>query len=115
MSPIRSFLPLLGAALSALLLANGAHAIGMTGTKADFGSAVSASAATETIRLAPDTKYVNVNNGDTVDFISGGKSFTWHFETFPGTTSLDLSTIAPKDLHPGAVRVYVGANPLYQG
>jgi len=102
-------------ALSAALLANGAQAAGPTGTAADYGSAVADSAATEAIEVTQGTKYVNVNNGDTVHFVSNGKSFTWHFETFPSTTSIDLSAIAPKDLHVSGVRVYIGANPLFQG
>lgn len=115
MKPTHLSVLLLTLSCSAALLATPASAIGMTGTRADYGSEAPASAATETIRLSQDTKYVNVNNGDTVDFISNGKSFTWHFDTFPGTTSLDLSQLGAKQLHADHVRVYIGANPLYQG
>ena len=101
--------------LSSALLAGSALAAGPAGTAADFGSGAVADATVETIQLNRHTKYVNVNDGDTVKFVSNGKSFTWHFDTFQNKTVLDLSAIAPKALALNGVHVYVGTNPLYQG
>jgi hypothetical protein len=101
--------------LSSTALMPAAYAIGRTGTSADFGTLVTTSAAMRTIVINGDTKWVNVENGETVQFNIGGESFTWHFDTMPNETSFDLTKIAPAGIKLGSVRVYVASNPLYRG
>jgi len=85
-----------------------------TGTK-DFGMATAAAAADHHVVINADTKWVNIDNGDTVEFKAGDKSFTWHFDTLHDETAFQLSKIAPEGVDVGKVTVYVAANPLYRG
>jgi hypothetical protein len=86
-----------------------------TGTAADYGVQVPAAAAMRTIAIDAGTSAVNVTNGETVQFSVDGQSFTWHFDTYRDATSFDLGAIAPANIKPGMVRVYVASNPLYRG
>jgi endonuclease YncB( thermonuclease family) len=92
--------------------ASGAHAA--VDTK-EFGMATSAANADRHIVIKPDTKWANVDDGDTVEFQVGGKSFTWHFATLRGESAFELSKIAPEGIDVRNIIVYVGANPLYRG
>jgi len=94
--------------------ASGAYAATATGTK-DFGMATAAAAADHHVVINADTKWVNIDNGDTVEFKAGDKSFTWHFDTLHDETAFQLSKIAPEGVDVGKVTVYVAANPLYRG
>lgn len=91
----------------------GAHAAGMA-QPSDYGAAVAAQNAGKTIVLTASTKWVNVNDGDTVTFVRDGKMFTWHVDTLRGADDFKLSAIAPKDLMADNVEVYVASNPLYR-
>lgn len=101
--------------LTSTALMSTAQAAGPSGTAADYGSQAPATAAARTIVINSDTKWVNVENGETVQFSVGGQSFTWNVSTFPGATSFDLSKIAPAGVKLSNVRVYVASNPLYRG
>lgn len=101
--------------LTSTALMSAAQAAGPTGTAADYGMQAPATAAARTIVINGDTKWINVENGETVQFSIGGQSFTWNFSTFPGETSFDLTRIVPAGVKIGNVRVYVAANPLYRG
>lgn len=79
-----------------------------------YGQPAAGTAADRQIALRPDTRWVNVSNGDTVRFTAGGKSFVWHFDTLQDAPTFALGAIAPRDIDVGAVRVYVAANPLYR-
>jgi plastocyanin len=81
---------------------------------ATYGDMVPANATRREIAVKPDTKWVNVRDGDTVRFVADGRSFTWHFATYPNTTHLDLAAIAPQDFPSGKVVVYVAQNQLYR-
>jgi Heavy-metal resistance protein CzcE len=113
MSQKLSLLAAAGVTMAAL--AGAAFAAGKAPSKADYGAAVSEQSADLTITLTAATKRVNVTNGDTVKFVYGEQSFTWHFETALSPKSFDLALIAPKELVlQRAVKVYVANNPLYQ-
>lgn len=101
--------------LTSTALMSAAQAAGPSGMAADYGSQVPATFAARTIVINSDTKWVNVENGETVQFSIGGQSFTWNVSTFPGATSFDLSKIAPAGVKLSNIRVYVAANPLYHG
>ncbi|SHM42148.1 Heavy-metal resistance protein CzcE [Duganella sacchari] len=81
----------------------------------EFGMRTAAANADQRITINPSTKWVNVNNGDTVTFDINGKSVTWHFDTLHSEEAFDLSKIAPDAIPAGVVTVYVGSNPLYRG
>lgn len=94
--------------------ASGAIAANISGTK-QFGMATNAASADRHVVIKADTKWVNIDDGDTVEFNLDGKSFTWHFDTLRGESAFDLSKIAPEGVDAGKVTVYVAANPLYRG
>ncbi|HEV7815784.1 MAG TPA: CzcE family metal-binding protein [Janthinobacterium sp.] len=105
-------LPLtVGASLA--LLASSAFAMGPTGTKADYGFAAAPGSADGEITVTPQTKWVNVDDGQTVKFSVDNKTFTWHFSTFQNPPVLNLSVIAPSDVNVGNVKVYIAPDPLY--
>lgn len=106
----RAALLLLSAAI-----ATGASAAGPTGERADFGVAVAGSAAERTIEIKPNTKHVNVVDGETVKFSVDGKEFSWHFRTWPNTNQFALEKIAPEDTQANGVTVHVARNPVYFG
>lgn len=86
----------------------------VTVSAGNYGSSAAPQAASRTINLASAGKSVNVDNGDTVKFVDGERSFTWHFDTLRDTSNFDLAAIAPAQLALPNVRVYVGSNPLYR-
>jgi hypothetical protein len=102
------------AATLATTLAAASTAFAANGT-AEYGSAVAPSNAQRHIVIDANTPWVNVDNGDTVEFRSNGTSFTWHFDTLRNETAFDLSKIAPAGSVDHKVTVYVAANPLYRG
>lgn len=76
-----------------------------------LGNPAPVSAATRTIVIAPDTRYVNVIGGETIKFVVGDKSFAW---TFDGAYSaFDLNQTAPAGMLDHKVTAYVAPNPLY--
>jgi len=79
------------------------------------GTADTATTNTRVILVQPSTKYVNVIQGDTVNFVVGGKSFAWHFDTLRDSDSFLMSDIAPREIETSTVRIFVAPNPLYHG
>jgi hypothetical protein len=72
-----------------------------------YGSGATATSADRTIVIKPNTRWVNVKNGETVTFAEGDKTFTFHFDTYPQTQVVKLDTIAPQGVEVAPVRVYV--------
>lgn len=99
----------IAATLAAAAAAASAH------PQPQFGMATAAANADRHITIKADTKWVNVNNGDTVTFDVDGQSFTWHFDTLHSEEAFDLAKIAPHGVNTGMVTVYVASNPLYRG
>jgi hypothetical protein len=54
-----------------------------------YGTATTA-AAGRTVEITPMTKWVNVANGETVTFIQGDNTFTWHFDALPAVMNFGL-------------------------
>lgn len=102
------------AVLMTTLLAQAASAHGLTSTSADYGSAA-ATRASRSILVTSSVKSINVTNGETVEFLVNGKSFSWRFDTLQTRSTFDLNKIAPEGVLAGNVRVYVAPNPLYRG
>jgi hypothetical protein len=93
-----------------------AQAATFTGASMDYGQLVATAAADQDVQVNDSTRWVNVTDGQTVRFdLGGGKSFTFNFDTWPGSQQVDLSTIAPKDVAVPNVRVYIAPNPHYLG
>jgi hypothetical protein len=80
-----------------------------------LGETAPASEADQTIPIESDTKYVNVQDGQVVNFDVGGKTFTWDFDGSQNGNSFDLNQVAPPGLLDHPVTAYVAPNPLYTG
>lgn len=106
-------LVVLSLAFSGALPASHANAAYPSGTRADYGQTVPANSADYTVKVNDATKWVNVNNGDTVRFDVNGKQFAWHFDIYGNDKIVKLSDIAPSGTATGAVKIYVSPNPLY--
>ncbi|HEY1147737.1 MAG TPA: CzcE family metal-binding protein [Pseudoduganella sp.] len=100
--------------LISILLAAAAGVAGAAGpanTAADYGTPVASGPASQRITVGPDTRNVNVTDGEVVEFVVGGQSYLWHFQTFPNVNILTLDQIIPAAK---GVKVYVARNPLYK-
>lgn len=78
-----------------------------------YGQAAPSTGADYTIVITPATRYVNVEGGQTVNFIVGDKQFAWSFNVARTVHSFDLNEVAPQGLLPRAVRAYVSPDPKY--
>lgn len=79
--------------------------------KANYGAAAPAASADYKLAVTPGKKWLNVNDGDTVEFDVGSREFTWHFDTRRDPTELPLSAIAPDGVDAGATRIFVSKDP----
>lgn len=80
-----------------------------------WGAPVPVTTAARTIRIAPDTRYVNVAGGETVNFVAGAESFAWRFDGPSEGYSFDLSMTAPPGALNHHVIAYVDADPTFMG
>lgn len=76
-----------------------------------FGNSVQAASAERTINLSSGKKYINVEQGEVVQFVKDGRTFTWRFDTL-GTPVFDLSEIAPAGFVGRGIKVYVSPDPI---
>ena len=60
------------------------------------------------VAINAGTRWANVNQGETVKFIVGDKSFAWHFET--PKLAVNLAEIAPAGTIDRTIYVYVAPN-----
>jgi hypothetical protein len=79
-----------------------------------YGAPATASAAQRVIDITPETKSVQVTNGETIQFNINGAPFTWKFDLYHQEGALDLATILPQELQANGVKVYVGESPEYR-
>ena len=98
-------------AVAALLAVSASAFAGGLTKLALLGDPVADSAATRTIVIKPDTKYVNVTGGETVKFVVGDKSFAWNFDGSSSVSSFDLNRTTAMLDH--KVVAYVALNPIY--
>jgi hypothetical protein len=107
---IRS-LPL--ASLASLLFLSSCGSIADTAIPVRLlGDPAPASAATRTIVITPDTRYVNTEGGETVTFVANGQSFTWNFAP-QGSLYFALNEIAPAGMLDHRVMASVAAPQRY--
>ena len=102
MSKLSSFLAAL-----ALLGALGAQAAPAAKL---LGDPVAVSQATRTITLGPDTRYVNVTQGEVIRFVTNDKEFAFSFDG-ADIASFDLQRVAPAGVLDHPVMVYVAPQP----
>lgn len=79
-----------------------------------LGAPAPDTAAERTIKIAPDTRYVNVTGGEVVQFDVGGKTFTWHFDGPESVWAFDLNEVAPPGVLDHVVTANISTNPLYR-
>ena len=80
-----------------------------------LGDPAPVSAASRTIVIAADTRWVNVTGGEVVKFVAGDKAFAWNFDGEEDTPPFDLNLTAPPGVLDHPVLAYVAPNPLYMG
>jgi hypothetical protein len=80
-----------------------------------YGSASAPAAASRTVVVGPDTTHVNVTKGETVKFLSGDKTFAWHFDEVSTLSEVDLNDIAPAGTLDHNVKVYLRRDPTTDG
>ena len=100
----RKLIQSLAAGAIAVTFASGAFAM------MDLGTQAQGTPNARVIKLDTGSKYLTVYHGEIATIVSGGKAFTWRFDTL-GTPSFQLSEIAPPDFGAGADRVYVHPSP----
>ena len=71
----------------------------------------SAAAADRTVSIDASTRWINVNQGEVVKFVAGGKEFAWTFDGVP--SSFQLNQVAPEGALDHDVNVTV--EPLDHG
>ena len=71
-----------------------------------WGSPAPVAQAQRTIVITPDTRWVNVAQGEAIRFVTGGAEFGWKFDG-PGARSFDLQRVAPNGALSKAVTVYI--------
>ena len=100
-----------GSLVCALMLGSVGHAAFAVPVDQDFGSVSEEQNAERIIKIAPDAKWVNVTEGETVKFIdeASGKSFAWKFDTIVAV--FDLNRVVPAGMLVGhQVKAYVATS-----
>lgn len=81
-----------------------------------WGDPAPVSAASRTIVITSNTRYVNVTGGEVVTFVVGDKAFAWSFNGMRYVAPFDLSMTAPAaGVLDHAVIAYVAPDPRYLG
>jgi hypothetical protein len=107
--------PLLSIAATLILSAAALSSVAERNDGSPYGDPAQSSATTREILIDPNTRYVNVKQGEIVNFDVGGKTFAWHFNGKPDARAFDLRDIAPPDTLDRPVTVYVAADPNDKG
>lgn len=80
----------------------------------DLGTQGDANSVTREVVITPQTRWVNVESGETIKFVDGaGHSVVWHFDTGSWATGA-LSDFAPQLAQGRDIKVYVAENVLYR-
>jgi hypothetical protein len=77
-----------------------------------MGDPGSPAAVNRIVKIGADTRFVNIQGGQTVQFDVNGKQFIWNFNGTP--SAFDLNSVAPAGLLDHKVTAYVSPNPLYR-
>jgi hypothetical protein len=102
---------LAGAALAALL-SGAAFSQERVGKDTLLGEPLAADQPVDkVVKIDSNTRWVNVVRDETVQFVAGGKNFSWHFAT--SKAAVNLKDIAPPGTIDRDLYVYLAPNPLY--
>ena len=105
------------AAVFAAGLATGSSSFSITLGGMEVGELGSSSNFQKVITIGPNTKWVNVKQGDNVKFVDqqSGQSFVWSFQMH-GAQHFDLSAVAPADMLTGQrIEAYVDEKKASDG
>lgn len=72
-----------------------------------YGDPAPVAAATRTIVITPQTRYVNVTGGDIARFVIGESAFAWNFDGPLEIHSFDLRAAAPPGMLDHSVIAYI--------
>lgn len=78
-----------------------------------LGDSAPIDAATRSIRVTSDTRYVHVEGGEIIAFVVDDKTFGWNFNGPLAVASFDLQRVAPAGVLHHEVRVIIAPNPRY--
>lgn len=101
--------------ISFALSSPGALAAGDDSTTKAFGEAAMPTTAARTIAINHTTSWVEVKDGETVNFTKDGQTFAWHFDGINTLSEIDLNKIAPTGMLHHLVKVYIDRTPAYDG
>jgi hypothetical protein len=76
-----------------------------------YGTPAEPSTAMRTVVIHPDTRHVNVTEGDIVKFVVGDKMFAWKFDTALTVRNFELNEVAPPGMLDHPVRAYIAVGP----
>ena len=76
-----------------------------------YGEAARQNAATRTVDITQDTKYIDVKSGEVVNFNVGGKTLTWNFDGKSHKSEFDMGMITPPGMLDHHVKIYVDRTP----
>jgi hypothetical protein len=76
-----------------------------------YGTPAEPPDARRTIVIGPDTRYVNVTEGDVIKFVAGDQTFAWKFDTALTVRSFDLKEVAPPGSLNHTVTAYIAVGP----
>lgn len=83
---------------------------------ADVGEAASPESAVRHVAVNSDTRWIEVKEGETVQFDVNHQSFVWRFDGAKTSSEIDLNKIAPAGLLKNKVEVYIDHLPVdYRG
>lgn len=109
---MKSITSLIAVALSAASLsaaaATRADLLGEPAQQPAVERAIVTAAYGRTIEITGGTKWVNVNHGEVIRFVSNGREFTWYFDGVSQPQPFDMTEIAPAGFVEHGVKVYVG-------
>ena len=75
--------------------------------QAPAAQSIFSAVAGRTITVTGETKWVNVEHGEVIRFVSNGQEFTWYFDGLAQPQPFDLAQIAPAGFTAQRVAVYV--------
>ena len=78
------------------------------------GSSIPATTAQRTIVIGPDTRWINVMQGEEIRFVAGTSEFGWRFNG-PGAGSFDLQQVAPSGALSRPVTAYIANGAGHPG
>jgi hypothetical protein len=85
-----------------------------------YGTPAQPDSVNRVVRLEPGSRWLDVEYGESVKFISTGaggseRSFSWRFDVSPTRTYVDLRDMAPADFLDHDMRVFIAPDSRYAG